>query len=315
MPKRPSLFDAFLAGVRAPVTRANLDEYEDIGALYLLTGDERTAAEDILIDKLREDDGRAAKALADIGCTRAIPALAERAAHSEWPTMRVWAADALLRMGDHSGRAALAEVARTGDWYDRAAAVDLLVEYPGEDTEAVVRAAMTDPNSTTRSSAVSAFLTLRGLGGYDDSSQDLLGNIVGRMCSPLVSVQEEARGELWSVLERRAAGETPEQLGLTEPIDVESELFRGFVASLRDDPTNQAEDYDLTGLAELSGRERKWVEDMLLNYLPRDPRAIRAVARFGVRRAIEPLREMLPTADPATATQIEAALRHLTGEG
>jgi HEAT repeat protein len=308
------LFDRFLAGVNAPITWSNIDEYADIGALPLLTGDERVNAEDVLIRKLGEDDGRAANALADIGCTRAIPALAERAALSRSSTMRVFAARALLGLGDDSGRTAAIDVSRTADRFDRAAAVDLLAKYPGPETAAAVETALADPDATVRSSAISALLTLHGLARYDTSYRDVLGNIHGRMLSPLPSVCAEALAELRAVLARAVAGETPQRLGLTWHADERTEPVKSFADSLEGDAPEWAEDFALDGVTALTGRDRKWVEDMLLNYLPRDPRAVRAVAHLGIRRAIEPLRELLPIADDAMAVEIQAALHRLAGD-
>src|SRR4051794_4499379 len=92
-------FAAFLAGLHAPIaSKDDLDEFPNIGELFLLDDDERLVAEDILIAKLAQDDGRAAKALADIRCTRAVPALAERAMWSPTAAMRDIAAWAVAEL-------------------------------------------------------------------------------------------------------------------------------------------------------------------------------------------------------------------------
>jgi len=47
----------FVAGVQAPMTWANLDEYESVGVLPLLKGAERTEAEDLLVERARHARG------------------------------------------------------------------------------------------------------------------------------------------------------------------------------------------------------------------------------------------------------------------
>jgi hypothetical protein len=57
--RKSTAFQAFVAGVRAPMTWDRTDEYSGVGALHLLVGDERLEAEDILIERLTHNDGRA----------------------------------------------------------------------------------------------------------------------------------------------------------------------------------------------------------------------------------------------------------------
>lgn len=78
------------------------------------------------------------------------------------------------------------------------------------------------------------------------------------------------------------------------------------------DETSSTQDYALDGLAELTGRERLLVDNLLLLYLHLDPGAARAATRLGVRRAIERLRELLSSADEeAVAADARSALRVL----
>jgi HEAT repeat protein len=64
-------------------------------------------------------------------------------------------------------------------------------------------------------------------------------------------------------------------------------------------------------LAGLTGWERKWIEDVLLSELHHDPDAVEAVALLGIRRAVQPLRELLPTTEYVPVADIEIALRQL----
>jgi HEAT repeat protein len=311
-------FDRFVATVNAPIRfrRDDIDGFAIGIGLHLLTGEERVQGEDLLIGKLGTDDGRFANALAEVGCTRAIPALAERAAASASPAMRLFAARALLALGDDSGRSAMADLLRTGagDRHDRAAAVTLLAEFPDPDMDLIWDTAVAEPHESVRSSATAALIGLHGLADYNTSYRDVLGGIHARMFSPLRSVREDAMSDLRAVLARRAAGETPQQLGLTWQADDQTEPVKSFIDSIHNEDPPWAQCYAIDGLSALPGPGRRWVEDMLLGLLHRDRRAARAVAVLRVRRAIGPLRELLETADGAIATQATAALRQLTDQ-
>jgi HEAT repeat protein len=308
---RSEFFEIFLAGVTAPMelSRDSIDGYRGIWTLSRLTGDERIAAEDILIGKLAKNDGRAAAALAEAGCVRAIPALIDSANTSSSPSMRVYAAAALLKLGDHSGWAALVDVLRThaGITSDRTVAVRSLAEFPDPDKEFLLETAFTDPDSIVRSAAVAALLTAHGLGDADLQRGEVLRCVAGRVLSTLPSVRVEALAELHDIVARWEAGATAAELGLTWHSDDEPEPLRGFLDSIGDD-----EDYPVDGLGALTGRERALVENLLLIRLDKDdPYAVRAAGRLGVRRAVEPLRELLESADSDMREEILAALRTL----
>lgn len=319
MTTRSWYFETFESGVHAAATFGP-DVTDQIGwALSLLghlAGDERTEAEDMLIAKLRTGDTRGTRALADVGATRAIPALAELAS-SELASAaaRLEAAEALLRLGSEAGRTVAVKVLRTADAdrYHKRAAARMLAEHPDGHTGAVLWAASGDQDDTVRFEAVIGIIAINGLAGYRETYRDVLGMIAGLMWCPLRSVRDLALTDLQSILTRSGAGETPERLGLTWRADDETEPLKSFVASLHDDSPPWAHDYAIDALTSLTGRERGWVEDTLLSFLPRDRRAVRAVGRLRVRRAIEPLREMRPSDDPTVAAAA-AALRQLTEE-
>jgi hypothetical protein len=150
--------------------------------------------------------------------------------------------------------------------------------------------------------------------------------------SPLLSVRAEAETELRELLARWAAGDSRRQLGLAWRADRKAGPLKDFVRAVfgggpaeesrryqelkasgvppQDWPRHLRE-FDYARLAGLTGRERTWLEDVLLSRLHHDPDAVRAVALLGVRRAIEPLRELLPVTRTVPATDVEAALRQL----
>ncbi|MFD7712794.1 HEAT repeat domain-containing protein [Streptomyces sp. NPDC059785] len=339
-PERSPLFEMFLAGVHTPagLSRDLLDELPGSWALSRLTGDERTEAEDILIAGLAENDGRAATALADAGAVRAIPALIERTTPSAPPVMRVFAARALLRLGDLSGRDALLDLLRSGagSHIDRSTAVTLLSQFPDTEREftrpVILETALRDASGLVRSQAISALFSVHGLAGEEMEGSELLGSIHSRLLSPLASLRDEAEAELRVLLDRIGAEGTPgpqrseeaEGAGPRQPDtdlmwrpDPRAEPLRSlFAAAEPDEGPGRVPEYPLEGLAGLTGRERRAAEDFLLVRLPFDDRAVRAVGRLGVRRAVEPLRELLRTtaADATVRDDALAALRVLTGD-
>lgn len=309
---RSSLFERFLAEVNAPLrfTRDELDELPGVGALRMLEGEERVEAEDILIARLPTGDGRVAKALAEVGCVRAIPALIEATGETALPIMRVFAARALLRLGNQSGRAALVAMLRTraGGARDRGRAVQLLAEFPNPDKELLLEVASTDPDRSVRSSGVDAVLTVWGLTDEATMWSETLLSIGGRLLSTLSSVRQEALVELRGILTRLDAGETAEDLGLTWDADREAEPLYSFIESLE----STEPDLAVAGLENLTGRERTLVENLVLLHLDRDHRAVRAAGRLSVHRAIEPLRELHESAEGDDRVEIEAMLATLT---
>lgn len=307
-----SAFEEFLAGVNAPVgmSRDALDEIPNIGALYDLDDDERIEAEDILIARLGTNDGRVATALADADCFRAIPALIQATTDAASPTMRVFAARALLRLDDYSGEAAMVRMLRThdGSGSDRGTAARLLAEFPDPDKEILLTTASTDPDDTARSQAIRALLTVVELDDVDTRRGEVLMSIAGRLLSTLSTVRAEAVAELRAILAVWEAGETAEELGLTWRADSGSRPLRRFVDSI----DSAKADFPVDGLQELTGRERTVVENRVLLRLHADRRAVRAAGRLGVRRAIEPLRELLGSATGHAREEIQSVLESLT---
>ncbi|HWO67263.1 MAG TPA: HEAT repeat domain-containing protein [Umezawaea sp.] len=308
---RSAAFEEFLAGVNAAVgvSRDSLDEIPDIGALYELVGEERVAAEDVLIAKLGTNDGRVAAALADADCVRAVPALVEATSERAAPTMRVFAARALLRLGDHSGLAAMVRLLRghEGSGVDRGAAARLLVEFPEPDRELLLEVASTDPDGTARSEAFGALMTVVGLDDEEVLWGEVLLSVSGRLLSSLSTVRAAALGELREILAGWDAGESVEDLGLTWRADRGGEPLRRFVESL---DSGKAE-FAVDGLEALAGRERTLVENLVLLRLHADRRAVRAAGELGVRRAVGPLRELRRSAEGHARAEIESVLEGL----
>ncbi len=308
---RSAAFERFLAGVTAPVqlTKDSLDEIPNVNAILDLVGEERTEAEDILIAKLASGDGRAAAALAGAYCFRAIPALVEATSEPAAPAVRVAAARALLELGDHSGAPAMIRLLRTheGTGFDRGAAARLLAEFPGPDREILFEVASTDPDPTARSEATHALLHLVGLDDGDVQAGEVLRNISGRLLSALPTVHTEAMAELREIIARWEAGESAEDLGLTWRCHTRA--VRRFVDSI----DSGKADFRTHGLEELTGRERTLVENLVLLRLDVDRRAVRAARTLGVHRAVEPLRELLASAEGHARAEIQSVLDTLTG--
>jgi HEAT repeat protein len=306
------MFETFLAGVNTPISfnRDVIDEIPNIGALRLLDGEERVEAEDILIAMLAKNDGRAADALADVGCRRAIPALTRATTETAAPAMRVSAARALLNLGSHAGRPALVQLLRThvGSDITRGSAAELLAEFPNPDKEFLLEVVLTDPHPSVRSSAFDAVLTVWGLDNDDLRQGEVLLSIGGRVMSSLSTVRNEALAELRTILARLDAGETAAGLGLLWRADMRIKPLRRFIAAFDRDTLN----YPVDGVRDLTGRERTLLENLVLLRLHADRRAVRAAGMLGVHRAIEPLRELHRTAEGHARTEIESVLATLT---
>ena len=307
---RSAAFERFLAGVTTPVglTKDSLDEIPGVGAILDLVGEERLEAEDILVAKLAAGDGRAAVALAEADCFRAIPALVEATSDGAPPATRVAAARALLQLDDLTGEAAMIRLLRThaGTGYDRGAAVRLLAEFPEPDREILYEVMAADPDPTARSEATDTLLTLAGLDGDEVLWGEVLMSAAGRLLSSLTTVRTEALAELREIVARWEAGETADDLGLTWRCDTKA--VRRFADSI----DSAKPELRTHGLETLTGRERTLVENLALLRLHADRRAVRAAGTLGVRRAVEPLRELLATAEGHARAEIEDVLATLT---
>lgn len=131
--------------------------------------------------------------------------------------MRVFAARALLRLDDYSGRPALVQMLRTqdGSGTDRGCAARLLAEFPDPDKNLLLVTASTDPETIVRSQATDALLTVLGLDDDETAYGDVLMNVAGRLLSSLSTVPNEAVAELRAILARWEEADTAEDLGLT----------------------------------------------------------------------------------------------------
>jgi HEAT repeat protein len=307
---RSEAFERFLAGITTPVSlsKDSLDEIPGVGAIFDLDGEERLEAEDLLIAKLATGDGRAAVALAEAGCFRAIPALVEATSEGAPPATRVAAARALLQLDDLAGEPAMVRLLRThaGTGYDRGAAARLLAEFPDPDREVLYEVMAADPDPTARSEATDALLTLVGLGDDEVLWGEVLRSAAGRLLSSLTTVRTEALAELREIVARWEAGETAEDLGLTWRCDDKA------VGRFIDSIDSAKPEFRTQGLEALTGRERTLAENLVLLRLHADRRAVRAAGTLGVRRAVGPLRELLATAEGHARVEIENVLATLT---
>ncbi|OLF15420.1 HEAT repeat domain-containing protein [Actinophytocola xanthii] len=313
------LFESFRAGLYDPLrlTRDAVDEIPNVGAVHLLTGNLRRAAEDLLITRLAVNDGRAASALARLCVTRAIPALRDRIGPDTPHIMRVFAARALHELGDESGR----EVgpALLGDLgvseIDRSRAAALMREFPDADREALLVAAEHDPSRLVRSSATDALYANTGLTEPNqERTGETLSSIASRLVSHLTALRGPAANELREILAALDRGASPADLGLLWEPEPDGPL-RTFTDAVTSDlyhgqrPDPNGPEYPVEIVAGLTERERRVAEDVLLIYLAHDPRAARAVARLGLAAAVPALRELATWPDLELSTAARAALR------
>jgi hypothetical protein len=290
--------------------REQVEVHPYLETVHRLRGNERTKAEDVLIANLSTGNPRAAKALVEITSVRAIPALIHAAATHATPAMRLAAAEALLQLRDTSGRQALVEILRAQDGNPevRRGAVALLTRFPHPDTDFLLEVACTDPDSSVRSSAFDAVLTAHGLAGESTSRGEVLFSIAGRLLSSLQTIRHEAHTEMRTILARRKAGATTKDLNLTWRIPERDEAFDKLIDSFEDDTPH----WPIDGLRDRTGPERALVENLVLLRLDQDHRAVRAAGALHVRRAVEPLRELLRTKTGPTREEIESIVETLS---
>jgi Leucine-rich repeat (LRR) protein len=310
-----SMFTEFVCALHKPTYQGSSRDIVEVprylGSLHQLRGDEAVAAEDVLISALSTNNPRAASALADLACVRAVPALVEATSERATPLMRVAAAKALLHLGNTAGGPALVDILRThdGDQEVRRDAANLLARFPHPDTDFLLEVACTDPDGGVRSSTFDAVLTAHGLADEGTRRGTVLSSIAGRLWSSLRAIRHEAHTELRMILRRWEAGATAEDLGLTWRwrIGERDEAVEQLVDCFEDDQP----DWPIDGLAERTGRERTLVENLVLLRLDKDHRAVRAAGVLGVRRAVQPLQELLDTTTGPRRTEIEAVIAAL----
>jgi Leucine-rich repeat (LRR) protein/HEAT repeat protein len=309
-----STFMEFLWSLHSPTYqgrgRDTVEVPRYLDRLRELHGNELITAEGVLISALSTNNPRAANALAEMNCVRAIPALVQATFERASSSMRVAAAEALLRLNSAAGEQALTDILRThdGDHYVRRDAVHLLARFPDPDTDFLLEVACTDPESDVRASAFDALLTAHGLADETTRYGEVLFSIAGRLLSTLPTIRHEAHTELRSVLTRWEAGATAEELDLAWHISERDEAFGQLVGCFEDDQP----DWPIDGLRNRAGRERTLVENLVLLRLDQDRRAVRAAAALGVRRAVEPLRELLHTTTGPSRQEVEAVIEELT---
>jgi hypothetical protein len=143
---------------------ANDSMFGDIGWLPSLTGDERTEAEDLAIATLLAGDPRAALALGDARCTRAIPALLDMAtSRSITPYVRLLAVRGLIQLDQGAGRTVAIEILRDSAIYrhDRCEAIRVLAAHPDNETEMVLEEVTADADPEVRTTAAWALRDIR----------------------------------------------------------------------------------------------------------------------------------------------------------
>jgi hypothetical protein len=111
-----------------------------------------------------------------------------------------------------------------------------------------------------------------------------------------------------TILAKWKAGATKEDLNLTWQTTELDEAFERLVDSFEDDKPH----WPIDGLRDRTGLERTLVENLVLLRLDQDHRAVRAAGALRVRRAIEPLRELLRTNTGPTRGEIESIIETLS---
>jgi hypothetical protein len=186
------------------------------------------------------------------------------------------------------------------------AVFDLAERYGRDGQDALRTAAFTDPAPVVRGAALDILFARLDLLLDAEPFHSMLDFVRRRALSPLPSVRAEAETELCDLLDRWTAGEPRRQLGLAWRAEGP---LREFIAGVYGESP-----CDYARLAGLAGHERKFVEDVLLSELHHDPAAVQAVALLGVRRAFQPLCELLSITEEVPAQDVALALRRLAAQ-
>jgi HEAT repeat protein len=305
-------FQRFLASFEAP-GRAFLDQL-DTAALLALVEPERSEAEDRLLQALATDDPRIARALVDLGSTRAIEPLRQTLARTQRGQMRVAAARALFALTrDASAITAIIDVLRSGDRSSREAAASVLRVLPVAEVQPALFAALGDRDASVRGLATSALYALHHLDDIARDYRDPLGVMRMWIVSPLPSVAVLAAEEIRTAVEALARGATVSSLALDHAVDDASPAVHRLMASHANEDGLWAEHLDVAAIP-ASGAERAWAECMLVAWLPRDFRASLALAELQSKRAVPALLDLVQVAHGRLAIEAAVALARIAGD-
>lgn len=305
-------FQRFVASVEAPITRSNIEEY-DLGALGNIESQERAAAEDLLAERLAAGDGRAAGALAQLASPRAKQILEHALQLPVARAVHVATSRALGQLGDGAGEAPLVDALQRGDAFERKMAANALRYFRTPTAEVALLNALSDADPGVRGNAFGALVVARGLKSYDGSYRDRIGLTYPLLGSPLAAVRAIAKDDVRDLLARLDAGEPPAKLELA-PVDDSCGAPALWMESLRTTDPPWRDDLALDALDAMSGRERRWAEDVLLGYLHLDPRAPRAAAHARMSRAEGALREVMRGYGGLVQIEAAAALLRLAND-
>jgi|SRR5579883_749983 len=316
-------FDRFVASVNAPLL--TLDQYDDyaLDALESISDpQEIEQVEELLLQKLQKspNDPRTARALAIIHSQRAIEPLKKLLASYPFESEygRVAAAEGLYRLTrDRSVIGAISGVLRkTVQWERRRDAARALqhVDAPEAD-EALHAAALDDPNEYVRQQAFVSLLAKHGVKPPFLWFTSRIGILWTLLTSSLRGVRAIAMEELEEILKQIDSGVSEEKLELARDADIKQPVLGRFFKSTTEGGIGGRGDVDYQAFDQLSGFERQWAEEILLLRLDKFPKFARALARIDDRRAIEPLRELLPRVGRDDSLEVAVALVKLGDKG
>lgn len=268
----------------------------DLGALAQLTGDERAAAQQRLLDMLaqRTEDPRVPPALATLGPATYDPLRRALQTYPPGPT-KVALAQLLWQIERNTGApSALIGALRTsGDGPTRIAAINTLSGMPGVAVDAALLAVLGDADAQVRTTALSTLMGRHGLGAHRRPPSPL-STAATRLGSTVGAVRREAALEVEGVVSGLAAGRTQAELGLDPaPVADEAALDQVRESLLAGPKGEWADAIDLQTLDGLPPAGRRWVEDLLLWRLGfDDPRVPEALVHLHSIRAVPALREV-----------------------
>lgn len=306
MRSKPShAFEKFLASLNAPSQYQ--DRHYDPSWLRLADPAERESGIDLLVERVRTaDDSLAARALAELGCRRALPDLTSLAQRLQGtgaaPTVHV----ALLRIDPSPVN--LAHVMADAQRGERES-LHALADSGEPDARLGLIAIMENKDASLRSLAFEGLVKAWGLQALRGDSLSPLNALETQLASNQAALRAVAVQRIRSIDGALSQGHSAAELGL--PFDGSGdEAFQNLVShSIRDDAPLPAALHTATGHA------REWLEALMAVRLDpdiRDPRAARLLGELDASWSVPVLQAAIlgaPAEHPFVSAVREAVAR------
>lgn len=268
--------------------------FYDVQHLVQLTTDERTQAENTLLDWATQGDFKAIEALVAVPLQRALPLLESlRGKGDSWSRAAVLRTLARVR-GERSDVEALRDVLNTQDPLERTLSAYQLKHSDQPELVLLLLDLMNDPTPSVRVHAQEGLLAHLQLQALDEPRQAPLRWMQLAGMSSLPTLWPTAQQRLSSVFEAKLGGASAEELDLVYQPSADPGLPDQLWQTIR----SQTDPLPLERLPELSPHDRAWLETVMLSRLEScDARSPMALVALGTPRLAAHLQQARALAD------------------